>query len=167
MAIKRTNKTGVRIYVDSAGLEWLNAFPPSNTQCGNVSACADWAIAQLRKGAVSAVSRLDVHEREAIISSLGSHRNASIWGHAHAGADSLALHVEDWFATGSGVSWRWKGQQVLSLATKIRAMNPSEVAGLICWARGYWKNEGTPREVGIRQYAEDLEQIYSSPKQED
>ena len=51
-------------------------------------------------------------------------------------------------------------QQIMSLITKIRSMNPSEIAGLICWALGYWQKEGTPREVSIRQYSEDLEQIY-------
>ena len=51
-------------------------------------------------------------------------------------------------------------QQIMSLITKIRSLNPSEIAGLICWALGYWQKEGTPREVSIRQYSEDLEQIY-------
>ena len=160
--VKKTNKTGIRIYVNSAGLEWITAFPPSNTACGNVSACADWAIAQFRKGAVSAVSRLDVHEREAVISSQdGCHGAVSLWDYAHGGADSFALYIEGWFTTGSGVSWKWKSQQILSLITKIRSMNPSEIAGLICWALGYWQKEGTPREVSIRQYSEDLEQIYA------
>ena len=63
MATSRTSKTGIRIYVSNSGMGWISAFPPGNTACGNVSACADWAIAQFRKGAVSAVSRLDVHER--------------------------------------------------------------------------------------------------------
>ena len=61
----------------------------------------------------------------------------------------------------SGVLWQWKSQQILSLITKIRSMNPSEIAGLICWALGYWEKEGTPLEVSIRQYSEDLEQIYT------
>ena len=76
------------------------------------------------------------------------------------GADSFALYLEEWFTTGSGVSWQWKSQQIMSLIAKIRSMNPSEIAGLICWALGYWQKEGTPREVSIRQYSEDLEQIY-------
>lgn len=159
---KRTSKAGIRIYVDSAGLNWINRFPPSTTQCGNVSACADWAITQFRKGAVSAVSRLDVHEREAVISSRdGCNHGVDLWDCAMRGADSLALHLKDWFTTGSGVSWQWKSQQIMSLITKIRAMNPSEIAGVICWAQGYWQKAGTPQEVSIRQYSEDLEQVYS------
>ena len=159
--VKRTNKTGIRIYVNSAGLEWINTFPPSTTPCGNVSSCADWAITQFRKGAVSAVSRLDVHEREAVISSRdGCNHGVDLWDCAMRGADSFALYLEEWFTTGSGVSWQWKSQQIMSLITKIRSLNPSEIAGLICWALGYWQKEGTPREVSIRQYSEDLEQIY-------
>lgn len=156
-----TSKTGIRIYVSTSGMGWISAFPPGNTACGNVSACADWAIAQFRKGAVSAVTRLDVHEREAVISSRdGCNHGVDLWDCAIRGADSFALYLEEWFTTGSGVSWQWKSQQIMSLITKIRSMNPSEIAGLICWALGYWQKEGTPREVSIRQYSEDLEQIY-------
>lgn len=158
---KKASRTGIRIYVSTSGMGWISAFPPSTTACGNVSACADWAIAQFRKGAVSAVSRLDVHEREAVISSRDScNHGVDLWDCAMRGADSFALYLEEWFTTGSGVSWQWKSQQIMSLITKIRSMNPSEIAGLICWAFGYWQKEGTPREVSIRQYSEDLEQIY-------
>lgn len=48
------------------------------------------------------------------------------------GPELLALYMEEWFTTGSGVSWQWKSQQALSLITKIRQMNTSEMARLIC-----------------------------------
>ena len=98
MATSRTSKTGIRIYVSNSGMGWISAFPPGNTACGNVSACADWAITQFRKGAVSAVSRLDVHEREAVISSRdGCNHGVDLWDCAMRGADSFALYLEEWF----------------------------------------------------------------------
>jgi len=145
-------KTGLKIYVAENDIAWLDNFPLRDTRGATITAMSEWAITQFRRGARTAFMALDLDERKAVIASM----NGTIWDVVRQGADSLAYHMEDWFRLDAGMGWGWSESKIITLLAKIKALSPAEVAGLICWANGFWQDCVNQE---LDKYADDISRL--------
>jgi hypothetical protein len=138
-------KNQISVYISDSSRSWIKKFPPAETNGGSVGFVANWAIQQLRRGALTAYQMLDNDERVAVVSSL----NGFV---PDPGFSNLALHVGDWFAMDSGLMLEWDNDKIDALVSKLTALNPTQTMGLICWGLSFWRAE----ELGdIDEYARD------------
>ncbi len=147
-------KKDIKIYVQEDNIKWIDTYPMGGSRCGSVSTAADWAITQIKRGAKTAFLALNLDERRAIIASL----NGTIWDFIKQGPVSLALHLQDWFRMDSGMMWEWEEGKIKSLLDKIKAFSPAEIAGIVCWAQGFWQDCNN-QEQELDKYADDLSKL--------
>ena len=149
---KMEYRQDVKIYLNQTDIEWLDRFPPRSTLGGSVTVCAEWGIAQMRRGARTAFLALDHDERKAIALSL---EDITItWDFVHFGAWGLLLHLEGWFR-GDGLIYTWEQNKISALLSKIKTFTPSEAAGIVFWGYGYWEG----REDDIDKYVDNFDYL--------
>ena len=148
-------RESISIYLRSGTLSWIDKNPLEHSRCASVSTAAEWGILQLRRGARSAFKKLDDDERGAVIYGISN----LVWDFTQQSTESLVSHYEEWFEVDFGRYLEWDEVMIGSLLNKLKTLNSSEVAGLICWAKGYWSEREKKPDLQIGDYANDLSRL--------
>lgn len=127
----------VGVYVPPEDIDWIERYPFSDTTSGSVALAANWALKQFQRGLVTALEKLDLDERRTIID-FASKRDIT----PDISAGTLVIALSDWFRystspQGSLVVGRLDNHKFGTLMKKCEELSPSEVIGLLAWARGY------------------------------
>lgn len=123
--VRVMRKEKIGLYMSESAIAWLERFPPQGTKSGSVGFIAEWAVRQLRKGAIQAFRALDSDERAAILQCKPSPET-----------EALAAKVREWFELDRGQLLGWDAAKKEALIEKLEAFTPAQALGLACWAAG-------------------------------
>lgn len=125
-------KKAIKIYLSEEDASWANEYPVHDTVGGTASFYVDWAFKQVRRGQVSALQKLSIDEKNTviIITYLNLRKIAPDFSPA-----MLAATVEDWFNYDKGATWGCSDETIAHIVKICRDMTPSEVIGLLSWAK--------------------------------